>query len=113
MQQTDLPLMSDRSSPRASLEARWLALMRDVLPKMAKRCGWPISRDHCFMRVCLDISLGRPWTTVVKPPAIRHMTNEQLIAAIAVAEAVVHAPETLHALNRRSISERRRLRNID
>ena len=101
--------MADDTNPRAALVARWLVLVRDVLPGMAEQCRWPILADHCFMRVCLDMSLGAPWHTIVKRPAIRNLTNEQLEAAIGVAEGLVHAPDTLSALNRQSIAWRRRL----
>lgn len=103
MQQPDLPFMFKGSDSRRTLEARWLILVRKVLPDMAKCCDWPIALDHCFMRVCLDISLGGTWTDIVKRPAIRHLSDGQLFDAITVAEGLVRAPETLHALNQRSI----------
>ena len=105
-----LPFIADEANPRAALVARWLVLVCDVLPGMAQRCRWPISADHCFMRLCFDTSVGAPWHTIVKQPAIRHLTNAQLEAAIAVAEGLVNAPDTLDALNRQSIAWRRRLR---
>ncbi|MGI4951096.1 MAG: hypothetical protein ACRYGM_04770, partial [Janthinobacterium lividum] len=46
---------------RERLARRWLELTRRVLPGMAAAEGWPICRDHCFMRVCLDNAMGRPW----------------------------------------------------
>lgn len=85
------------------LVAQWTGLVRHTLPNMAARCGWPISHDHCFMRVCLDAALGAPWHALVRRPAIRHLTDAQLSAAIAVAEGLLQAPEALHALNRQSI----------
>ncbi len=102
-----LPLTDDDADTRAALVARWMTIVRDVLPTMAKRCDWPISQDHCFMRVCLDTALGAPWHTLVKRPAIRHLSDAQLSAAIAVAEAIVHAPETLDDLNLQSIRWRK------
>ncbi len=59
------------------------------------------------MRVCLDTALGAPWHLIVRRPAIRHLTSEQLAAAITVAEGVAHASETLEALNRQSIGWRK------
>ena len=100
----------DYFEDRAALLAKWFVLMRDVLPDMATECRWPISSDHCFMRVCLDAAIGAPWTTVVKRPAIRHLMSEQLRAAIAVADGIVSAPETLHALNEQSIRWRQEMR---
>ena len=92
-----------RGEARAALLARWSALTRGVLPGMAARQGWPISRDHCFMRVCLDAAVGARWDAVVRRPAARHLTDAQLAAAVAVAEAVVAAPSRLPALNAASL----------
>lgn len=105
-----LQSMTGDESQRAMLVERWMGLTRDVLPTMAERCRWPISLDHCFMRVCLDTAVGAPWHTIVKRPAIRHLSLEQLVAAITVAEALVSAPETLAVLNAQSIRWRRQAR---
>jgi hypothetical protein len=107
---TPWPFTMDDETQRATLVKRWMKLMRDVLPAMAPRCGWPISEDHCFMRVCLDTTVGAPWHTIIKRPAIRYLSLEQLVAAIAVAEALVSAPETLASLNAQSIRWRRQVR---
>jgi len=106
-QQIALPLPGSTPSQRNLLVSRWTKLVRHTLPEMSERCGWPISQVHCFMRVCLDTALGAPWHTLVKRPAIRHLTDAQLREAIAVAETLVHAPESLNALNRQSIIWRR------
>jgi hypothetical protein len=98
------------SSQREEQRARWLALTREVLPGMAAAERWPIRLDHCFMRVCLDATLGRPWHEVVRRPAIRHLTDAQLAAAIAVAERLRADPASLPALNRQSLRMRGRLR---
>lgn len=92
---------------RAAMVAHWLDLTRRVLPAMALRAGWPIRRDHCFMRVCLDHAIGQPWHRQVRRPAIRHLTDEQLRAAIAIAERIAADPASLPALNRTSIAWRR------
>lgn len=83
--------------------ARWLDLTRRVLPGMALEHAWPISLDHCFMRVCLDAAVGRPWHEVIRRPAIRHMTDAQLGRAVAVAERVAADPAALPGLNRDSL----------
>lgn len=87
--------------------ARWLDLMRRVLPGMAGAHGWPIRFDHCFMRVCLDHALCAAWHTKVRRPAIRHLTDSQLHDAIACAERIVADPALLPALNRQSLLWRR------
>ena len=55
------------------------------------------------MRVCLDVSLGRPWREVVAAPALRHLTDQQLAAAIGVAEHVTANPACLPTLNSESL----------
>ncbi|WP_043363998.1 hypothetical protein [Belnapia sp. F-4-1] len=97
-------------SHRTALESRWLALTRQVLPGMAAAEGWPIRLDHCFMRVCLDAAIGRPWHEAVRRPAFRHLTEPQLAAAIAVAERIRTEPDLLPALNRQSLRWRGKLR---
>ena len=87
--------------------AHWLKLTREVLPGMATMHRWPIRNDHCFMRVCLDAALRRPWHEAVRRPAIRHLELAQLQDAIAVAEGIVADPARLPALNRASLEWRR------
>lgn len=111
--QIPLPVMADGISRRDLLITRWMTLVRDILPAMAQRCHWPISRDHCFMRVCLDTALGAPWPSVVRRPAVRNLSDAQLGAAITIAEDLVRAPETLAALNRQSIRWRRDAINLN
>ena len=92
--------------PRADLIQRWLALTRDVLPAMAEGHRWPIRRDHCFMRVCLDAAVGQPWAQVVARPAIRNLSDDQLAAAVRPAEAIVAQPYILAGLNAQSLAWR-------
>jgi uncharacterized membrane protein len=92
---------------RAALLARWLRLTRAVLPGMAKAAGWPIRHDHCFMRVCLDAAIGRRWDLVVRRPAVRHLSDAQLAAAVVVAERIARQPDVLPALNAASLAMRR------
>jgi hypothetical protein len=97
------PMPPDPASPRAALLARWLELTREVLPGMAGAERWPIRLDHCFMRVCLDAAIGRPWHEAVRRPAIRHLTEAQLAAAVAVAERIRAEPALLRPLNLQSL----------
>jgi hypothetical protein len=94
--------------PRADLVRRWNSLTREQLPALAQLERWPISQDHCFMRVCLDAVFGRPWHHVVKRPAIQHLSLGQLAEAIAVAELITRSPEVLPELNAQSIAWRRK-----
>ena len=95
---------------RTALVERWFELTRRILPAMAPGQGWPIRYDHCFMRVCLDEAMGAPWHQIVKRPAIHHMTDDQLQAAINVAEQITAKPELLKLLNENSLIRRRAVR---
>lgn len=92
---------------REQMVARWLDLTRHVLPGMAPAARWPIRFDHCFMRVCLDHAIGQPWHERVRRPAIRHLDDDQLQRAIALAERIAADPATLPGLNEQSLAWRR------
>jgi hypothetical protein len=108
-QQTMLLFETHSSCRRTALVARWGQLVRETLPSVAAHYRWPIVNDHCFMRVCLDTALGGPWHKIIKRPAIRHLSDDQLAAAVAVAESLLQTPELLEALNRQSIVWRKEL----
>ena len=96
---------------REQLAARWLDLTHRVLPGMAGAEGWPIRLDHCFMRVCLDHALGQPWHQRVRRPAIRHLSDNEMRRAIAIAERVTADPAVLPGLNAQSLAWRRASRH--
>lgn len=95
------------SSPppsRAQLEAEWLIITRQTLPALAKTRRWPVSADHCFMRILLDAVHGDRWDNMVKGrPAYKHIEWVQLVAAVALAERVVANEADLWALNAQSL----------
>lgn len=91
---------------RQALLERWLELTRTRLPALATQHGWPIRLDHCFMRVCLDVSIGARWDSVVPRPAIRTLSTAQLARAVAQAEAIIADPASLPGLNRASLRMR-------
>ena len=97
-------------SPRERIIARWLELTRRTLPDMAQAARWPIHFDHCFMRVCLDHAVGQPWHERIRRPAIRHLTDDELQAAIGIAERIAAEPSVLPGLNEQSLAWRRRTR---
>lgn len=98
----------DHGAARRQMVAEWLHLTRDLLPAMARTRPWPISQDHCFMRVCLDAAYGGRWDAAIPRPAIRHADNEHLAAAIAVAQSLLRDPNRLPALNAASLRARAR-----
>ncbi len=58
------------------------------------------------MRVCLDDALSVRWDTVVQRPAIRHLTDAQLAAAVATARRIADDPALLPDLNNASLRMR-------
>lgn len=99
---------SDRETlERARLEAEWLTLARQTLPALAQARRWPVSADHCFMRILLDAVHGGRWDRVVQGrPAYKHVDFERLAAAVALAERVVANEADLWALNAQSLAWR-------
>ncbi|MEM9997833.1 MAG: hypothetical protein AAF809_09040 [Bacteroidota bacterium] len=90
---------------RADLEARYLYLMREVLPEQARAEGWPIRYDHCLMRVALDHVFEDAWYGHLKKrPAYRHLTDEQLAEAIRHAESMRDGgTPVVRVMNRQSL----------
>lgn len=96
-----------------TLQERWTYLYRDHLPALAKAKDpvqrvYPVNLDHCFARIVLDNAVGvdRPWTSVVKQPAVKNMSVEQLEAAIDLAERIATGEADLGELNARSLELR-------
>lgn len=95
------------------LREQWDHLYRTQLPALAKakdaaQPKWPVQLDHCFARIILDNAVGkdRPWNQVLKSPAYKNMSREQLDSAIALGEKLSKGEEDLVALDERSLSLR-------
>ena len=92
---------------RTILEAEWLTLTRETLPALARNRHWPVSADHCFQRILLDHAVGGCWYDhIAGRPAYRHLDDEQLAAAVALARRVATGEADLDALNRLSLAWR-------
>ena len=100
----------DEGVARAQLETRWLVLTRETLPARAleKRLPqWPVSADHCFMRIILDAVHGQRWDAVVKArPAYRHIDDDRLHAAVKLAQSIAAGKADLWTLNAQSLAWR-------
>jgi hypothetical protein len=89
---------------RAKLETEWLTLTQATLPALAKTHRWPVSADHCFMRILLDAVHKARWDSVVtRRPAYMHIGKAQLIAATALGQQAAVGEADLWALNARSL----------
>ncbi len=94
-------------SDRARLETEWLTVTRQTLPALAQARRWPVSADHCFMRILLDaVHEGRWDRTVQGRPAYKHIELERLAAAVMLAERVVANETDLRTLNAQSLAWR-------
>jgi O-6-methylguanine DNA methyltransferase len=96
-----------------NLRERWTHLYREHLPALAKardpgQKQWPVHLDHCFARIILDNVVGadKPWTDVVKAPAVKNMSSEQLQAAIGLGEEIATGKANLVELDEWSLSLR-------
>jgi O-6-methylguanine DNA methyltransferase len=95
------------------LRERWTHLYREHLPALAKardpgQKHWPVHLDHCFARIILDnvVGVDKPWTDVVKAPAVKNMSSDQLQAAITLGEQIATGKANLVELDERSLSLR-------
>lgn len=95
------------------LQERWRYIYHDHLPSLAKakdpvQKKWPVYLDHCFARIVLDNAIGKdkPWTDVLKQPAIRNMSDDQLKDAIELAEKIATGEVELTTLNEQSLQFR-------
>ncbi|EMC96980.1 hypothetical protein BAUCODRAFT_53779, partial [Baudoinia panamericana UAMH 10762] len=95
------------------LRDKWNDLYKKRLPALAKardpvQQHWPVHLDHCFARIVLDNAVGkdRPWSDAIDQPAVKHMTEAQLQAAIALGEKLATGEANLDELNERSLQLR-------
>ncbi|KAI7317782.1 hypothetical protein KC315_g10296 [Hortaea werneckii] len=95
------------------LRERWNELYKQRLPALAKardpvQTTWPVFLDHCFARIVLDNAIGKdkPWTEIIKQPAVKDMSEDQLKTAIDLAERLASGKADLVALDERSLELR-------
>lgn len=102
------------------LRKRWTHLYKDYLPALAKardpvQQAWPVHLDHCFARIVLDNAVGvdRPWTKVVRQPAVNYMSAAQMKEAVMLAEKLASGEADLGVLNERSLHFRGKKRKAN
>ena len=95
---------------REQLLARYRALVLEELPGRARREGWVVTADHCFGRIVLDHAVGGRWYDVLdrrRSPAFTQLDDEQLRAAVTLAERMAVAGDPLvRALDAESLAWR-------
>lgn len=79
------------SPHRYELQDRYLELTRVELPAEARKRSWPITEDHCFMRIFLDRLFGDCWYNHLdrRLRAYKQLNDDQLRACIEMAEQVL------------------------
>ena len=90
----------------------YLNLTKNVLPTLAKDSSsqtWPVVEDHCFQRIILDTICGGVWYEFIDRPAYKHLTMEQVIAAVQLCEAIIDGRSNIQELNQQSLIWRRKL----
>lgn len=94
-----------------SLRSQWTQLYSKTLPQLARahdpaQLKWPVSLDHCFARIILDNTVGegsQQWDKIVKKPAVRNMTEQQLKDAIDLGEKIKAGEMDLRELDQISL----------
>ena len=83
-------------------------LANDVFPATARRDGYPIVMNHCFLRVVYDNLFGQKWQEVLgtKKPAIHQLDETQLRRAIALGNEIIADRRRCEILNQRSLEWR-------
>ena len=92
----------------------YLNLTKNVLPTLAKDSTrtWPVVEDHCFQRIILDTICGGVWYEFIDRPAYKHLTMEQVLAAVQLCEAIIDGRSNIQELNQQSLIWRGKLHRI-
>lgn len=93
----------------SELRAEYDSKVHTRLPERAQaEGGWPIQLDHCFARVVLDNVFEDEWYEYVNGrPAYKHLSTEELAAAIDIADRMLDEGSQVAAeLNKRSLEWR-------
>ena len=95
------------------LRQRYLELINQKLPALAKQRQFPVRFNHCFARIILDNLFDRCWYEALdrhKGAAYKQLSPEQLHQAIAIAQAIIDRPDDyIQELNQNSLRWRNKL----
>lgn len=96
---------------RYELQDRYLELTRVELPAEARRRGWPVKDDHCFMRIILDRLFNDCWYHHLdrRLTAYKQLGDDQLRECIKMARQLLDGDrEQLNHWNADSLRWRRK-----
>jgi hypothetical protein len=84
---------------RYELQHAYLELCRVRLPAQARRQGWSLRDDHCFMRIILDHLFGDCWYHHLdqRLTAYKQLNVNQLTQAVGLAEQLLRQGQPLLA----------------
>lgn len=100
-----VPAEAERVGLKRGLDRLVTQLVASAAP------DWPVSADHCFLRIAYDNAVGARWDTIVARPAWRHLPLGELAAAIAILERILgEGRPALMTLNAASLDYRRQAR---
>lgn len=94
----DLPRMMaslGRELDRGEIEHEFNYMVENMLPQLADEHGWSVRFNHCFRRICYDVSVGDKWDRADdRQPAYEHLALADLVTAYSCARvmAVVGEP---------------------
>ena len=78
----------------------------------SKDSGYPISADHCFLRVAYDALFPGPWDQHIGKPAWKHLDSAQTETVRQLLSEMLEYPEICRKLNVESLKKRRSLKNF-
>ena len=95
------------------LRTRYLELVNQKLPSLAKQRQFPVRFNHCFARIILDNLFGCCWYEAIarsSGAAYKQLSVEQLHQAIAIAQAIIDNPDSyIQELNFNSLRWRNKI----
>ena len=98
---------------RERLREKYLELVNQKLPGLAKQRQFPVKFDHCFARIILDNLFGCCWYEEIdrkQGAAYKQLSVEQLQKAIEIAEAIINNPDSyIQQLNKNSLRWRNKI----
>lgn len=89
----DLPLSMaslGRELDRDEIERGFNYMVESMLPELAEEHGWSVRFNHCFRRICYDVSVGDKWDSFVSDtPAYESLALADLVTAYSCARVMV------------------------
>ncbi|KAL2068849.1 hypothetical protein VTL71DRAFT_15187 [Oculimacula yallundae] len=105
--------MPAHQPPLTQLQSDWKTIFQQTLPQAAQSKSpsqpiWSVHVDHCFARIILDNEIGitKPWMAVLKSPAYKNMTPEQLEKCIELGRKILDGEVDLVELDEKSLGLR-------